>query len=165
MIWIKDNVHNHSMVRAKPFTWSLYFLFGIWHLWLLRNKTIFQSSPHNPLLVTTVESVALEFVYCIQNPSTPKRSILIPVRWERPNSCWFKLNTNGSALKYPGLAGGGGLIRNSSGSWVKGFARKIGIKDSVAAELWALRDGLTLCINLCLSLVEIELDAKELLTL
>ena len=68
------------------------------------------------LLVTTVESVALEFVYCIQNPSTPKRSVLIPARWERPNSCWFKLNTDGSALKYPGLAGGGDLIRNSSGS-------------------------------------------------
>jgi ribonuclease HI len=69
---------------------------------------------------------------------------------------------DGSALKYPGLTGSGGLIRNSSGSWVKGFARKIGITDNATAELWALRDGLTLYINLCLSPIEIELDDKEI---
>jgi len=40
-----------------------------------------------------------------------------------------------------GLVGGGGLIRNEDGEWVKGYVRAISCATSVAAELWALRDG------------------------
>ena len=59
-----------------------------------------------------------------------------------------------------GQASGGGLIRDSNGAWVKGYARAIGYTTSVAVELWALRDGMNLCISLNLAVVEIELDAK-----
>ena len=41
-----------------------------------------------------------------------------------------------------------------------GYARAIGTTTSVVAELWALRDGLNLCISLNLQAVEIELDAN-----
>ena len=44
----------------------------------------------------------------------------------------------------------------------EGIRKENWYHDNAAAELWALRDGLTLCINLCLSPVEIELDAKEI---
>ena len=60
----------------------------------------------------------------------------------------------------PGLAGGGGLIRDANGSWVSGYARAIGCTTNMAAELWALRDGINLCISLNLQAVVIELDAK-----
>ena len=40
-----------------------------------------------------------------------------------------------------GLVGGGGLIRNEDGEWVKGSVSAISCATSVAAELWALRDG------------------------
>ncbi|XP_075650954.1 uncharacterized protein LOC142621553 [Castanea sativa] len=59
-----------------------------------------------------------------------------------------------------GRSSGGGKIRNSNGEWVSGYARAIGTTTSVAAELWALRDGLNLCISLNLQAMEIELDAK-----
>ena len=39
-------------------------------------------------------------------------------------------------------ASGGGLLRDSNGSRVKGFSRKIGTTSYLLAELWALRDGL-----------------------
>uniref|UniRef100_A0A7N2MXA7 RNase H type-1 domain-containing protein n=1 Tax=Quercus lobata TaxID=97700 RepID=A0A7N2MXA7_QUELO len=39
--------------------------------------------------------------------------------------------------------------------WIRGYART-----SVAAKLWALRDGINLCLSLTLPAVEIELDAK-----
>ena len=42
----------------------------------------------------------------------------------------------------PRRAGGGGIIRNDEGKWIKGYARAIGNTTSVAAELWALRDGI-----------------------
>ena len=59
----------------------------------------------------------------------------------------------------PGLVGGG-IIRDSFGRWVKGYARAIGVTTSVATELWASRDGIRLCISLNRPAVEIELDAK-----
>ena len=65
----------------------------------------------------------------------------------------------------PGLARGGGLIRNANGEWVKGYARAIGCATSVAAELWALRDGIWLCISLKVPAVVFELDAKLVIEL
>ena len=40
---------------------------------------------------------------------------------------WFKLNSDGASYGNPGKAGGGGIIRDCNGLWIKGFARsKIG---------------------------------------
>ena len=70
------------------------------------------------------------------------------------------MNSDGSSMGNPGLAGGGDLIRNQEGERVKGCARAIGCATSVAAELWALRDGIRLCISLKLPAIFFELDAK-----
>ena len=43
---------------------------------------------------------------------------------------------------------------------MRGYAQTIGHTTSVAAELWALRDGVNLCIDLNLTNVLIEMDAK-----
>jgi ribonuclease HI len=61
--------------------------------------------------------------------------------------------------------GAGGLIRDHAGSWVKGFSRKIGITNSLAAELWGLRDGLILAHQIHIKKIIIELDAKAVLDL
>ena len=41
-----------------------------------------------------------------------------------------------------------------------GFARRIGITSSFKTELWRLWNGLTLCSNLNISALIVELDAK-----
>ena len=71
---------------------------------------------------------------------------------------WFKLNTDGSSLGNPGLAGSGGVIRNHVCEWVCGFSRAIGVTTSVQAELRALKDGLKLAIDLEILNLEIEMD-------
>ena len=38
-----------------------------------------------------------------------------------------KLNTDGCSKANPGLASGGGLLRDEDGEWIKGFAYNIGI--------------------------------------
>ena len=63
-------------------------------------------------------------------------------------------------LGNPGLAGGGGVVRDWTGRWIVGFTRKISITTSLLAELWAIRDGLMLCIERNFSKVEVELGAK-----
>ena len=64
-----------------------------------------------------------------------------------------------------GCAKGGGIIRNANGEWVTRNARAIGTTTNVAAELWALRDGINLCLSLNLATIEIELDAKVVIDL
>ena len=59
-----------------------------------------------------------------------------------------------------GKARGGGIIWDQNGKWVTSFLRSIGITTNVEAELWALRDGLKLCIANNIQVVEGELDAK-----
>ena len=72
---------------------------------------------------------------------------------------WFKLNTDGSSLGNPGLAGGGGVIRNHVGEWVGSFSRAIGVTSSVQAELRTLKDGLKLAIDLGILNLEIEMNS------
>ena len=86
--------------------------------------------------------------------------IAIPIKWSKPLPGWHKLNTNRASLGNPGKAGSGGLIRNSEGRWIRVFLRSIGYMTSVMAKLWALRDGLTLAIQLGIRWLEVELDAK-----
>nr|POF06016.1 putative ribonuclease h protein [Quercus suber] len=108
-------------------------------------------------------SQAMKFYYCVRKINKQRRLASIQVRWDKPPSNWFKLNTNGASCGNSGRAGGGGLIRNSTGEWVKGFARSIGSTTSIIAKFWALRDGLQLAIQLGVQYLEVELDAKVVL--
>ena len=60
----------------------------------------------------------------------------------------------------PNVVGCGVIVRDERDNWVAGFARRIRITNSFEAELWGLRDGLTLCSNLNISPLIVELDAK-----
>ena len=81
----------------------------------------------------------------------------------RPSNGWCKLNIDGLALENPRRASRGGLIRDSNERWIKGFTQNIGHSTSVDAKLWALGDGLTLCIALNILALEIRIDAKIVL--
>lgn len=60
-------------------------------------------------------------------------------------------NYSGAAKGNPGLAGAGGQLRDCNGVWVKGFTRNLGFTSSVSAELWALRDGFKLALDMGIS--------------
>ena len=70
------------------------------------------------------------------------------IRWTKPAAGWYKLNTDGSITSANGLVGCGGLIRDRDGQWIAGFAKKIDAISSLAAELWGLREGLALCVDI-----------------
>ena len=71
----------------------------------------------------------------------------------------------GESQGNPGHAGGGGLIHDHDGKWVKGYMRNIGQATSVAAEFWALRDGLMLAAQLGINHLHVELDAQVVVNL
>ena len=100
-----------------------------------------------------------EFLYCIADPRKGNTKIPRLVKWLKPPDGWWKLNTDGSFLGASGSAGGGGLIRDSRGQCIGGFVKNFAASSSLAAELWALREGLVLCIDLQAQAVVVELDA------
>lgn len=51
-----------------------------------------------------------------------KEKVSIPVCWNKPITRWSKLNTDGASLDNPGKEGGGGLVGDSFGNWIKEFS-------------------------------------------
>mgnify|MGYP004714796959 CR=1 FL=1 len=74
-------------------------------------------------------------------------------------------HTDGSSARNPGPAGAGGLSRDHLGHCIAGFSRNLGHATNVLAELWGIRDGLSLASSLNLQNVELELDATTALQL
>ena len=150
-------------------SWSILFPFGVWCLWLRRNGVIFREAAFQKSLKEETLAKAFEFAFLGLNEKLQCTLAVIQVQWylppSPPHDNWFKLNSDGSSLGNPSRVGGGGIIRNSRGEWVSGYAHAIGHTSSVAAELWALRDGLNLCSALNLTNVIFELDAKLVVNL
>ena len=142
-----------------------FFLLSLWNLWLQRNKKAFKQQSLNPNLVQVVEMQTCELMYCVLEPNTGKDRLLRQVQWLKPAPGWHKLNTDGLVVNSSGLAGCGGLLRDSVGQWVVGFTKSISVNSSIVAELWALREGLGICLERGFFTVEIELDATATISL
>ena len=78
---------------------------------------------------------------------------------------WAKLNSDGSALGNTGRVGGGGVIKDHDGHWLKGYARPLGCTNSCMVELWALRDGLLIAKEMGINNLIIELNALSVVLL
>ena len=55
------------------------------------------------------------------------------------------------------------MIKDEIGNWVVGFSRRIRVTSSFEAVLWALRDGLTICVDKNFQALEVEMDAKAII--
>ena len=142
--WLQINEKvNSSYIEGKP-PWRLIFNFAVWSMWKSRNLYVFNRKNPNPNLVAEIYNQMLEFMFCVSSPRNPVRKINRIVRWEKPLVGWRKLNTDGSSLGCLERSGCGGVVRDEHGHWVAGFARHVGTTNSLAAELWGLRDGLLL---------------------
>ena len=63
----------------------------------------------------------------------------------------------------PGKAGGGGVLRDSKGRWIKCFSIQIGIALNNIAKIWAIRYGLKMALELGYKHINLEIDSQILL--
>ena len=84
---------------------------------------MFKQKILNPEFHTHVEMQTREFMFCVADSRKEKNRTPKMVRWTKPPNGWLKLNTDGLVICSTGLAGGGGLIRDSRSHWVMGFAK------------------------------------------
>lgn len=87
------------------------------------------------------------------------------VTWSRPQQDNVALNVDGSALTNPGLAGFGGLIRDHTGEFRRGFLGSVGHSDIMHAELMAIYHGISLCWELGFRKVRCYTDSLHTLKL
>ena len=103
--WLKVHSRKETSITNKRFLWNSFFLFSIGNLWLQRNGRSFQHFHINHSLIRDVEVLASEFSCLVSNQgiASPKTDIL--VRREYSTQKWLKLNSDGSTLGFPRLAG------------------------------------------------------------
>ncbi|KAJ1434859.1 Ribonuclease H-like superfamily [Sesbania bispinosa] len=104
-----------------------------------------------------------EFIVDDQTPLKSVDSRL--VRWLPPVHDSVKVNVDGSCISSICLCGAGGLIRDCQGNWITGFSANAGKIGIVAAELFAIRQGLLISSELGFHTVWCESDSKEVVRL
>ncbi|CAL8164777.1 unnamed protein product [Prunus armeniaca] len=78
---------------------------------------------------------ALEwFLACNAMAFLPER-IVVHLYWMAPLPGVCKVNIDGSKINSSGLIGAGGLLRDSCGSWIKGFSVNLSYCSIIEAEL------------------------------
>uniref|UniRef100_A0A2C9VZW3 RNase H type-1 domain-containing protein n=1 Tax=Manihot esculenta TaxID=3983 RepID=A0A2C9VZW3_MANES len=104
--WLRHNVQD-GVNQIQELPWSLILGLGCWRLWMCRDSFIFNHRVSS--LETTLMSEA----------NLPK--IQCNSKWTNPPVGVVKLNTDASISPNNHLAFGGGIIRDSNGSWLLGF--------------------------------------------
>lgn len=81
-------------------------------------------------------------------------------RWNPPPlGCW-KLNCDGSAQQSGRAAGCGGIMRDSSGSFVFAFSHRLEACTSIEAKLWGIYHGLSIAWSRGHKRIELESDSS-----
>ena len=104
-------------------------------------------------------------MYCVVDPSSGNNRLVKQVQWLKPAEGWLKLNPDDSVCNSSGLARCGGLLRDSKGHWIMGCVKSTYANSSIVAELLALREELSLCVEWDCHAAEIELDASAAISL
>ena len=122
MDWMKVNC-NSNAASQHHIPWKILFPFGVWAIWLHKNKLVF--NPHLFLaqdkVLDTCVAKTYEFFAVSGTSSLPRPFHFVLVSWHIPPPTWVKLSTEGFSLGNPRLARVGGLICNHNGFWICGF--------------------------------------------
>ena len=109
--WLRSNATANQSILHHQLPWRIYFPFLCWNLWLASNERIFkhQSRSQHSLIHSSIQ-IAIEFHFLAGSINWPHVRIPQLINWMRPPTPYIKLNTNGSAISNPGLAGVGGIL-------------------------------------------------------
>lgn len=133
--WLESNGKAAECLFPRNPPWKFVLLFTIWIIWKNGNQVVIKGKSQSPSLATKTKNWAVEYLFCASSPRSANRLVLRQIRWEKPQTGWKKLNTDGSFIGNAGSTGCGGIIWDEHGHWVKGYAIKIRITNSFIAEL------------------------------
>ncbi|KAL4285040.1 hypothetical protein GQ457_16G029350 [Hibiscus cannabinus] len=82
------------------------------------------------------------------------------VQWVAPAHDWVCLNTDASVSLPDHLGSLGGVLRGSSGDWLRGYRQSVGVVSPLNAELWSILVGLQLAFSMGFSRVQVQSDSS-----
>ncbi|KAL8143992.1 hypothetical protein V2J09_017024 [Rumex salicifolius] len=156
--WLRLNILSKRVVGENE-KWAGRFAYALWFIWWWRNSWVFRHEEFHGHRVEMVLSRHREYLRSVEKGRTlqePERRE-VQISWCPPALGWVRLNTDGAVRD--GRAAAGGVIRDSSGTWLGGFTRSIGICSVPAAELWGILSGLTLAWDLGFRKVCVDTDS------
>ncbi|BFG20993.1 hypothetical protein CerSpe_072670 [Prunus speciosa] len=146
--------------------WNVIFAITCWYIWNWRNKEIFNvevDMPFNPR--KTIFTAVVEWVKAANGFGEKPDRIHVFLAWEHPTIDQLKLNVDGSRRAATNIIGVGGVIRDSLGDWIAGFAVNLGQGHILEAEVWGLYFGLKLAVEKGITNLAIEMDAAIVVSL
>ncbi|KMT18522.1 hypothetical protein BVRB_2g026610 [Beta vulgaris subsp. vulgaris] len=81
----------------------------------------------------------------------------------RSPSDWITLNTNVAAKGNLGMAGGGGVIRDSRGGFIKAIAANFGVCNAYKAKILATEMELAMAVSLGIQKLVLQMDNQACL--
>ncbi|RYR52427.1 hypothetical protein Ahy_A06g027345 [Arachis hypogaea] len=137
-----------SLNLASNSSWACLFGVAVSSLWFFRNKLVFNSELVDITAATfQIQARAQEFRKVMEknlNPRNTQASSDCLIGWSRPEGDCVKLNVDGSWFAHQSNAACGGVFRDSTGRFLKGYSGNLGNCSIMHAELWAVVHGLTI---------------------
>ncbi|KAK8990346.1 hypothetical protein V6N11_009049 [Hibiscus sabdariffa] len=148
-------------------------MFGgtLWFIWLNRNALIF-SEGFEERRRSTLEHAHdwLNIVVTASSMGSLPLQRIVGTRhlstevWSPPSLGWVKVNVDAAQGQTSGYMSIGGVIREASGQWIRGFGKFVGICSVFEAELWGAYIGLLCAWNSGYRQVILELDNLDIVS-
>ncbi|CAL1397044.1 unnamed protein product [Linum trigynum] len=167
--WFRDNLMC-STSTTSGMEWPAFFSTASWLLWKNRTTAAFKgigaaltthSLEHSIIARAKLWHDSWVSPSPLQNTrSQAVERTLANIGWTPPVEGWTTLNVDGASNGNPGPAGAGGLLRDHTGRWIKGFVSNVGSASATLAELWAINHGIDLAWKEGFRTLKIESDSK-----
>jgi hypothetical protein len=158
-------------------------LMTLWRSWHIRNEIVHDKKPpllfvSKRFLISYMESILMikyhtrtediskgKFILGSGGAREKDKQVITGPRWVPPPDGWEKLNTDGS-FGPNGDAGAGILVHDHQCEIILSSYRKLlACKDPLGAELYALKEGISLALHWCNKPLIIETDCLEMVSM
>ncbi|XP_019241252.1 PREDICTED: uncharacterized protein LOC109221248 [Nicotiana attenuata] len=154
MMWNHEIVSVHNAVRRNQ------EIHATIEIWINRNNNNHNNTDF-PININHIIQKAIEFTFLTEKGPNTCTKIPIQIKWNKPPKGWFKLNIDASFKNHNEKTGIGGIIRDTYGNWIVGFAKTTQATGSLHAEIKALMEGLKTTQEWGMFPLEIETDTTE----
>lgn len=162
--WLEWNLNRSSTNNRFQGDWDIFFGVSVWNIWKDRNSLVFSKKTDIGGNFFPSVTSQVKFINKKLSKNSPlyveKLKTYISISWKPPAEGVFKMNVDGSFRSSEGNAACRGLICDSMGKFLKAFHCNLGFYNVIWSELWALRLGIILACDLCLTRVIFELDSS-----
>ncbi|KAG7551702.1 Ribonuclease H domain [Arabidopsis thaliana x Arabidopsis arenosa] len=161
MEWLFDNLGSRKEQGSED--WPTLFSVAVWWSWKWRCMYVFGESGKCRDRVRFLKDMAAEVTNAhalARGNQGGQTRVERFISWKRPREGWVKLSTDGASRGNPGPAAAGGVVRGEDGTWLGGFALRIGICSAPLAELWGVYYGLLIAWEKGYRRVELEVDSE-----